>query len=360
MGGKKEKSKMSANGKIEKSKTSANEVTRTNPAFKPQHTKTSKAMARPPAAVAPRTGQKPHPKSEEQTRKEQKEEETQIRVATIRRIETITEHYLEAGKYKTPQDKKFYDSCVADPNYVKFTHRGKIDPVSAALTKNTAISYILSFVGRLVSRGDVWDKLHELNKSVEFKGKFTFNRVIYSHIENMCAAHNEKIRQEERRIEALKRERVEKIMEEFKVTTVPELIFSLVAYETKRVEARSRLCMDGDSTLAESAETQTPQLSCDSIPTEIFDRCFRIGSSFHACRLMLYISDLVKSKCNVEEEHIMRALTYDICPEEFTLEMSTYVKNAMLHWYVIKGLVHATNLEQRNMWSIVTAYAACV
>ena len=336
-------------GKRGNSKTPANEVKRTNPTFKPHYTKASKAMA-PHAAL--RSGKNLIQRARNK-RDEQKEEENRTRVATIRRIETITEHFMVTGKYKTPQDKKFYDSCVADPNYVEFTHRGKIDPVSAALTKNTVTGYILSFVDRLVSSGDVRAKLRELNKSVEFKGQYTFNREIHSHIEDMCAIHNEKIRQEERRIEALKQERIRQILEEFKVATVPELIDTLVAYEHGRVEARARLCVS--DTLA---ETHTPHLSCDS--TEIFDRCFRLSSNYLTCRTMLYVSDLVKSECDVHEGHIMRALSYDICPGEFTLGMSKYDTNAMLFWHVINGLVECTHIQQRNVWSIVTAYAACV
>jgi hypothetical protein len=93
---------------------------------------------------------------------------------------------------------------------------------------------------------------------------------------------------------------------------------------------------------------------------EIFNTCFRLGLCPLVCRTMLYVSNLVRIGCEVQEEHIMQALSYDICPGEFTSEMANHDTNSQLYGYVIAGLARCTQVQQQNVWSIVTAYAVYV
>lgn len=250
--------------------------------------------------------------------------------------------FSENGQFKTAQDKKFFDACVSNPKYVKYTRLRTDADAKTIRTKNDAVGIIADSIRRSIMPEEVIEKLCKANDTHEFKDAYAFNKAVRKHITDLCSAHNGKILQEKRRIEELTRQRAEHVLEKFGVATVSELIDMLVANEVHRVEG----CYSPFHT--------------GTTLEEIFNTCFRHGLSPLVCRTMLYVSNLVRLGCEVQEEHIMHALSYDICPGEFMSKMANHDTNSQLYRYVIAGLTRCTRVEQRNVWSIVTAYAVYV
>jgi hypothetical protein len=161
---------------------------------------------------------------EKEEERKQKEEENRVNVSTIERVKTIVKFFSENGQFKTAQDKKFFDACVSNPKYVKYTRLRTDADAKTTRTKNDAVGIIADSIRRSIMPEEVIEKLCKANDKHEFKDAYAFNKAVRKHITDLCSAHNGKILQEKRRIEELTRQRAEQVLEKFGVATVSGLI----------------------------------------------------------------------------------------------------------------------------------------
>ena len=86
---------------------------------------------------------------------------------------------------------------------------------------------------------------------------------------------------------------------------------------------------------------------------EIFVTCYRLKLRISACKTMLYVSDLVRLSCIVQEENVRRTITNADCSEESKQYKMKFDNNAKLCICVAIELVLRVLIE---LCSIVYMY----
>ena len=278
--------------------------------FKNPHITKSKVMVQVKHQTCKVVGRKIH------STEDDKKTDIILRNKTISRILTIKKYYARTYMFANSCDEKFYNNCIHDPVFKKFTHYGDFDAEMLAKTRILA--------AQIVSDSQIIQpsRVIELMKLSDTKCMFVKN--IYEYITDLCNKHNSTIELNIRRIKELRLRLLKTLMLEFNVETINELIGQLLMYST---------------------------------PQEIFISCYRTYSETLTCRVMLYVSYLTQNNYDITEDHIINALSFDVCEDYPSTILLKCKKNANIFLYINIILSVIWNSECPNVCALIAAYA---